>query len=133
MSNSPGQAVAENAAPAPAVVCNSPSEPALRAVLTNSSNPAERVQAVRQLATLDPNRDPQVLRTVLVASADPTPQVRGACLWSLTQLKVWNRDVVEVVRHMLDDSDSSVRFQAMVILDKLGADHAPVSTAMPTR
>jgi hypothetical protein len=101
-------------------------------VALHAADPVERVRAIGQLARCDLKANPNALGAVLAARNDDDPRVRLACLRAFKEFKVWSPEVVRVVHALSFDKDSTVRFEAMCILDLVGATSAvPVSAPVP--
>lgn len=90
------------------------------AVLKTSSYPSQREWAVNNLATLDPRGNPQVVPLLLaVASQDPAPTVRSACVYGLARLRVNDPQVVAALQQLKADTDPRVRVEAEQALARL--------------
>ena len=81
-----------------------------------SKDPHQRIQAITRLMDA---RNPHAMNAVLAAVGDPVVGVR---LEALRVILGWRDDnVIRVLKHVLQDPDSTVRERAIVELAKLGA------------
>lgn len=105
--------------------------PALNAALTNRDGSTEtRAAAARLIGTLDADGRDAVAALTQVATDDPQPAVRSACLVALCRVATVDQ-AAPVLQHALQhDAQPTVRGVAAVRLGKLGGAAAGAASAL---